>query len=304
MEEEQRRVRAHSDNTGRPYFSINYKLSLSAKDLLALALDEMEVIDSDFGESTPLPPPPPPPSSSIAQRRNSGFDSSDKLMKMVELAERVPGTPTGQYRERKRTVGGGTTTHVPGHQANQKKSNAPTQDKSVRRTKSATTMADIELNRTAPVNRNIQPFQLGGGNANNNNKNTGGGGVQTQNMLPGFVTCLNSRNVAKYKVGQRYRDGVVVGIDDDHGKIIVYNEHLPRGALTVLKTRDAGKYDKGFVLEDVRGQFLGTVHAVDRVQNLLVLNTAPNGPNEFSSAEMAAAPPPPLLFTGGGVIVN
>jgi len=285
MEEEERRGRAHSDNTGRPYFSINYKLSLSAKDILALVLDEMETIDTDMGEATP---PSPPHTSSIGQRRNSGFDPSDKLMKIVELvAEKAPGTPTGQYRERKRTVGSGTTAHIPLNFPAGKKSNA-NEDKTVRRTKSASTMADIELNRTAP----IVPGQF---------KTSSTPQVQTQNMLPGFVTCLNSRNVAKYKVGQRYRDGIVVGIDDDHGKIIVYNEYLPRGALTVLKTRDAGRYDKGFVLEDVRGQFLGTVHAVDRVQNLIVLNTSPTNQSDYSAATELASPP--LMFTGG-VTVN
>ena len=278
MEEEERRIRAHSDHTGRPYFSINYKLSLSAKDLLALALDEMEVIDTDFGEPTPILPPAP--SVSISQRRNSGFDSSDKLMKMVELTEKAPGTPTSQYRERKRVVGSSTTSHIPLNAPEQKKSNAP-QDKSVRRTKSAMTMSDIELARTAPAMK--APLEIGTPNP-----------VQSQNMLTGFVTCLNSRNVAKYKVGQRYRDGIVVGIDDDHGKIIVYNENLPRGALTVLKTRDAARYDKGFELEDVRGQFLGTVHAVDRVQNLLVLNTYPTGgAPENNDTKM---PPPPALL--------
>lgn len=297
MEEEQRRVRAHSDHTGRPYFSINYKLSLSAKDLLALALEEMEVIDSDYGDPTPLPPPPP--SVSVSQRRNSGFDSSDTFMSKVnELAEKAPGTPSSQYRERKRLGGASTTAHIPVTVPDNKKSNA-LHDKSVRRTKSAMTMTDIELNRTAPAITNLS-LDL------NQSQN------QTQNMLPGFVTCLNSRNVAKYKVGQRYRDGVVVGIDDDHGKIIVYNENMPRGALTVLKTRDAGKYDKGFVLEDVRGQFLGTVHAVDRVQNLIVLNTAPGSGSGSEVANDGRSPtkvvppaaPPPIVFATKSVKVN
>ena len=299
MEEEQRRVRAHSDHTGRPYFSINYKLSLSAKDLLALALEEMEVIDTDFGEPTPLPPPPPHPASSVSQRRNSGFDNSDSWLKIVELNERAPGTPTSQYRKRTNGTGGSTVTHIPlsSDQNSSKTSKKNTQnsatDKTVRRIKSASTMAEIELNRTAPANP--AAFQTG----ISENKVT----VQTQNMLPGFVTCLNSRNVAKYNVGQRYRDGVVVGIDDDHGKIIVYNENLPRGALTVLKTRDAARYDKGFVLEDVRGQFLGTVHAVDRVQNLLVLNTTPSSGTDFSGSVNSAPPPPTMIFSGG-VTVN
>jgi hypothetical protein len=257
-----------------------------------MALEEMEVIDSDFGEPTPLPPAPP--TTSVSQRRNSGFDNVDTLMKLVELTERAPGTPTSQYRERKRTVGPPTTSHIPATVQESKKSNA-TQDKSVRRTKSAMTMADIELNRTAPV-ANIS-FAL-----NEPQKEP------AQNMLPGFVTCLNSRNVGKYKVGQRYRDGVVVGIDDEHGKIIVYNENMPRGALTVLKTRDAGRYDKGFVLEDVRGQFLGTVHAVDRIQNLLVLNTATTNGPATSNASISAPQtsvttkpvvlPPPLVLKG------
>jgi hypothetical protein len=87
---------------------------------------------------------------------------------------------------------------------------------------------------------------------------------------------------------------VVVGIDDDHGKIIVYNEQLPRGALTVLRTNNAGRYDRGFVLEDTRGVFLGMVHALDRVQNLLVLNTSTQAEEE----DLLEAPLPLAFATG------
>ncbi|KAH9260565.1 hypothetical protein BASA81_001032 [Batrachochytrium salamandrivorans] len=255
MEEQARRVRAHSDNTGRPYFSIDYTLSLAQSGDAAMGGGYMEIIEHDNGEETPelYSPMLAPPSSSTAQRRNSEFTSTDKV-KLHTSADLLfsqkapPGTPSSQHRKKAHQF---TPREDPVCEA--------TLSLPVRRVKSATSMQDLELNRSAPP---VSPFQ-----ASNR-------GVGDQNMLPGFVTCLNSRNVGKYKVGQRYRDGVVVGIDDDHGKIIVYNENLPRGALTVLRTQNADRYDRGFVLEDVRGGWLGTVHALDRIQNLLVLNTS------------------------------
>lgn len=253
MEEQARRVRAHSDNTGRPYFSIDYTLSLAQGGDATGGY--MEIIEHDNGEATPelFSPMLPPPQSSTAERRNSEFTSTDKV-KLQTSADLLfsqkapPGTPSSQHRKKPHQF---TPREEP---ACELASGPP-----VRRVKSATSMQDLELNRSAPA---VSPFQVSSHRTSD------------QNMLPGFVTCLNSRNVGKYKVGQRYRDGVVVGIDDDHGKIIVYNEHLPRGALTVLRTQNADRYDRGFVLEDVRGGWLGTVHALDRVQNLLVLNTS------------------------------
>lgn len=164
-------------------------------------------------------------------------------------------------------------------------------NKVVRRVKSSSTMREVELNRTAPAPSKAalqQPTVK----------------IADAELLPGFVTCLNSRNVSKYRKGQKYRDGLIIGIDEEHGKIIVYNENMPRGALTIIKTRDAGRYERGYQVEDVRGSSFGTVHAVDRESNLLVLNTGAGGVEGRSttvggggsgaSAKPPPPPPPPL----------
>lgn len=52
---------------------------------------------------------------------------------------------------------------------------------------------------------------------------------------------------------------------------------MPKGALVVLKTRNASRYEKGYPVTNVQGIVLGTVHAIDHVQNLLVVNTSKNG---------------------------
>ena len=47
---------------------------------------------------------------------------------------------------------------------------------------------------------------------------------------------------------------------------------MPKGALVVLKTRNASRYEKGYPVTNVQGIVLGTVHAIDHIQNLLVVN--------------------------------
>lgn len=258
MKEQGRRVRAHSNNTGRPYYNIDYRLSLTDRDFLGIFADGgIEVIEFDNGEETP-PMPFALAESSTAMRRNSELTAADRGKLTVSCTELLhtpnggPSTPSTQHR--KKLNGNNPLMLFP----SPKEEDSLPIHPPVRRIKSASTMQDLELNRSAPLHQ-FSPAA-----------NT----VLDQNALPGFVTCLNSRNVGKYRVGQRYRDSVVVGIDDEHGKIIVYNENLPKGALTVLRTQNAGKYDRGYPLEDARGVLLGTVHALDRVQNLLVLNTA------------------------------
>jgi hypothetical protein len=78
--------------------------------------------------------------------------------------------------------------------------------------------------------------------------------------------------VAKYRIGQAYKRGTIIGIDEELGKIVVFHKDMPPGALTVLKSNDASRYEKGFSIADAQGHELGIVHAVDRRQNLLVLN--------------------------------
>jgi hypothetical protein len=231
MQEEDRRVRAHSDHTGRPYFSINYKLSLSGRDLLAAALAECEPYDDADAAKTPT----------LGHRRMSESELASGV-KIQSMQEDAPGTPsTNNFRLRKSP------------EAAPPSSSSSAQD-TPRRTKSLGTMAEIELNRQAPA---LPVSRLGA----------------HVESLQGFVTCLNSRNVQKYKVGQKYRDGIIVGIDDEHGKLIVYNAAMPQGTLTVMKTKDASRYDRGFLVEDSAGKALGTVHARDIVANILVINT-------------------------------
>ena len=282
MQETGRRVRTESDDTKRPYFSVNYKLSLSGRDLLALAFEEAN------GASRPSSPGA---SLSVAdelhlQRRASdltgighvglgGSSSAAVNARRLDLADLgsesgaildadavaalAPGTPKGASQRRKVTGNKSQSPPVP------KRTDlaAPGGDgeKTVRRIKSSATMREVELNRTAPPAPKAllqQPTLK----------------IADAELLSGFVTCLNSRNVGKYKKGQRYRDGLILGIDEDHGKIIVYNDQMPRGALTILKTRDAARYERGYQVEDVRGKCFGTVHAVDRDANLIVLNTS------------------------------
>lgn len=197
MQEEARKVRAHSDLTGRPYFSINYKLSLSGRDLLSLALNEcnLETIDSDFGgEATP--PSPAFSFNSIGQRRNSAMDSSQRT-KIVDLMQssKTPGTPTSQFRK---TFNSPTTTTTTNKDINKVEESSP--PPSMRRVKSASTMAELELNRSAPM---LVKFST---SANSSSEKTAfqQQQQQQQHMLPGFVTCLNSRNVAKYSVVSGY----------------------------------------------------------------------------------------------------
>jgi hypothetical protein len=237
MQEEERRVRANSDHTGRPYFSINYSLSLSGRDLLAMALAECEPYDDPDQVKTP----------SLGHRRMSDTELAQGV-KMQSLQEDAPGTPSTQ-NSRLRKQPSSLLKAAPAG------TSAPSAvNDSVRRTKSLATMTEIELSRSAPA----LPLSRLGPNVES---------------LQGFVTCLNSRNVTKYKVGQKYRDGVIVGIDDEHGKLIVYNAALPQGSLTVMKTRDASRYDRGFLVEDSTGAPIGTVHARDVVANILVVNT-------------------------------
>jgi hypothetical protein len=176
MEEEGRRVRAHSKETGRPYYSINYKLSLSGRDLLSMALDEMEQIETDKnGDATP--PEPMRPQSD--QRRNSGIETSRLSVSTVDLvASQAPGTPTSQFRRKQLN-----------HDFSPAPAAAVEPELARRRTRSDSTI-DFELNRSAPratFDPNPRPSAS----------------PENQSMLPGFVTCLNSRNVGKYKVGQR-----------------------------------------------------------------------------------------------------
>lgn len=67
--------------------------------------------------------------------------------------------------------------------------------------------------------------------------------------------------------------GVIVAIDEEQRKIVVYHANMPRGALILVTTENAHRYEKGYPVEDAEGQSLGCVHAVDRVQNMLVVNT-------------------------------
>jgi len=257
MQEEDRRVRAHSDHTGRPvrgtqiavaahtltllaqYFSINYKLSLSGRDLLAQALAETEPYDDPDAVKTP----------SLGHRRMSESELSNTYGVAIQsLVEESPGTPKMASARLRKGADPISPSAVPPVPATLLASSEP------RRTKSLSTMSETELGRSAPA---IPVSRL----------------ASNAESLQGFVTCLNSRNVSKYKVGQKYRDGVIVGIDDEHGKLVVYNANMPRGTLIVVKTKDASRYDRGYVVDDSLGKPLGSVHARDTVANILVVNT-------------------------------
>jgi hypothetical protein len=309
MEEQERRVRTNSNEMGRPYFSINYKLSLSGRDLLSLAFAEMSQQDEQQDGSVSA-------ADEIAlQRRASDLSSMKQDLTMKEIVEEVtdnaPGTPKSAHQKKK------INNNNNSNNASNKKNNnnngnnnngnnnystttttkddntqdeLPTiaDDKLLRKVKSSSGIREIELNRTAPA-PTISSLTL---------KVADGAGE----MLQGFVTCLNSRNVQKYRKGQKYRDGLIVGIDDEHGKIIVYNENLPRGALTIMKTKDSARYERGFQVEDLKGKPLGTVHAVDREANLIVLNSAANStgsgppPAPTTTTTSSSSIPPPILL--------
>ena len=105
------------------------------------------------------------------------------------------------------------------------------------------------------------------------NSNTATATVHSS-LQGGLVTCLNSKNTAKYRVGQPYRSGFIVGIDTRLNKIIVYCPHLPSGALMIMRSSSAAKYDRGFEVTTPRGKYMGLVHAIDDLQNLIVVNTS------------------------------
>lgn len=212
--------------------------------------------------------------SSVAYRRMSENDEYVDL-KSTMLSD-APNTPRSRHVkvfqaamvDRNSSGNSNSTTYA---------SNLDDAKLKLKRANSDSTMAGLELNRTAPLNKpSFDPTTK----SELNLKKQPGVLIKINtlddNMLQGFVTCLNSRNVQKYKLGQKYRDGKIVGIDDTNGKIIVYNEKLPRGSLTILKTQNAHRYEKGYSLEDVKGNLLGIVHAIDHVANIIVLNTAVN----------------------------
>ena len=256
MEETIRLVRAHSDETQRPYYTIRFNLSLEGRSLFASAQQQAETAAAAV-EAIHRP-----------QMRRSvsagNLDSATNGAINVGLREALDGMPStpqrggGRKRWRQERPSPAPITAVPPGPV-------------LRRSQSAATQEQFALFRSAPA-----PARPATDAAH-------GAGWMPQALQQHkargkafFVTCLNSKNVAKYSVGQRYRKvGVVVGIDAELGKIIVASDVLPASALVCMRTRRAARYERGHEMCDVRGNAIGTVHAVDRIHNLVVVNTAP-----------------------------
>ena len=141
----------------------------------------------------------------------------------------------------------------------------------VRRSKSAAGATEMGVFREGDPGTGLFDISTGSGRMSSSIHATA---TIHSNLQTGLVTCLNSKNTAKYRVGQPYRSGFIVGIDTRLNKIIVYCPHLPPGSLLIMRSSSASKYDRGFEVCTPHGKFMGLVHAIDDVQNLVVVNTA------------------------------
>lgn len=275
MQEQQRMVRAISEDTERPYFRIRYRLSLSGKELLADALsggnahhsmysDSMMDLDGEAGMFSDQPLRQRHSKSVIVggtSRQNNTGGMSIPFQSMPQVSE-MPGTPRSQYKmPETATFSWDTKTFDNDSEQNLEESDASQRRTSngIKRTNS-TGMLEMEVNRYGSPCVPLHQLQHEAKEDNLRSK--------------GLVTCLNSKNVKKYSVGQRYRRGIIFGIDEEQGKIIVLHKDMPAGALCIMRTGNSNRYEKGYPVEDARGNRLGTVHAIDRHQDLIVLNTS------------------------------
>lgn len=235
MEEKRRVVRAVSEDTERPYFRIQYNLSLSGRDLFGEALNLTSQADSFEQDNMEM-------ESRFAEKRRSKsvhglMVRNDRLNQEFVSSS----TPRGKHAK--------FAHHLPSLPEDTKVDSNET----MKRTRSVGNL-DVEVNRYGCPK--LEPENL-----------------HREDLGMGLITCLNSKNIKKYTVGQSYRRGVIVAIDEEQRKIVVYHANMPRGALILVTTENAHRYEKGYPVEDADGHVLGCVHAVDRVQNMLVVNT-------------------------------
>lgn len=300
MQEQTRMVRAISEDTERPYFRIRYRLSVSGREMLqdalngnlsragqqhmngngnAMDIDEINVneyvnnymddVDVEMMTAKPL-----------RQRRSKSVvvgstHSSNPSMIMYQdqhqpiETSNLPTTPrTANQMPNTNMFSWDNNTQEFKNNDNEVNNNDETENRSsindsnnrsrMKRTNSAG-MLEMEVNRYGSpmvplhhLKHEIRPNSM---------------------LSQGLVTCLNSKNVKKYTIGQPYRRGVIYGIDEEQGKIIVLHKDMPAGALTIMRTGNAKRYEKGYPVEDAKGNRFGIVHAIDRIQDLLVLNT-------------------------------
>lgn len=281
MEEQRRTVRAVSYDTERPYYTINYALPFAGREMLADALEadnnaeEAMCVDSTGAVDDDRFRHVPGQEFGRVQRSRSAAAPNElgvAANELEELESDMPGTPRTQNRRSCKAGFDPFNRKVQRQQAtNGTDSSNDVHASRYTRSRSVATAAELEVNRSAPpLSRDAL---LGYGNNNNNNNNDGSQGpVPLLSVQHGLVTCLNSKNVGKYRIGQSYKRGTIIGIDEELGKIVVFHKDMPPGALTVLKSNDASRYEKGFSITDSQGNELGMVHAVDRRQNMLVLN--------------------------------
>jgi len=278
MQESGRVIRCYSEDTERPYYQIRYRLSLTGKELLANAL----------GDGSGEDGPGRAVRSSSVSTTVSSSDNVDVEMGGIEsrlLRSRSVESPSGKANDAKLLSFSNATPGTPRsrHQKGQKIF-IPTIDEhstemdldhpaidpqGLRRSKSAGTELELHLHRGAPAIPIESLYS-----SDENLKSLKDTYPQFVAEFRGLVTCLNSKNVRKYRVGQSYRKGIVIGIDTVQGKIIVFQKDMPIGSLVVMRSANASRYEKGFTVQDVQGRTIGTVHAIDQQQNLLVVNTA------------------------------
>jgi len=285
-------VRCYSEDTERPYFQIRYRLSMTGKELLAQALNggppegararrsssvcttatlpgilEHHVNGPGAGEDVQMTDAPDAKIQNRTSRtRSMGATNDTEIgVQLTDFPSQAPGTPRSNYRR-------GQQKRFSQNVENQNYENAASStcdDGGMRRTMSAGNDDEFQLHRGAP------PIPIASLYDKEDHLR------QLREVYPqlgsefrGLVTCLNSKNVRKYCIGQNYRKGVVIGIDEVQGKIIVFQKNMPIGTLIVMHTGDPSRYEKGYAVQDVQGRMIGTVHAIDHSQKLLVVNTS------------------------------
>lgn len=285
MQEDSRVVRCYSEDTERPYFQIRYRLSLTGKELLADALSG----NPTFGLMGGRPARSESVSTTVSMAPNGaqdpsvfgggyGFNGIHSIGGDEQVTNRMsrsrslegPNSPGNYMNDFSGFQGSGYRFPPPHGSFPESDGNShmdidSNQVHELRRSKSAGTASEFHMNRGAPA-ISMEDLQ--------NVKNLEEMYPEFAPEFRGLVTCLNSKNVRKYRVGQPYRKGVIIGIDEEQGKIIVFQRNMPVGTLVVMRSDDTNRYEKGYTVQDIQGRILGTVHAIDRMQKLLVVNTS------------------------------
>jgi hypothetical protein len=283
MQEQQRTVRAYSEDTERPYFQIRYRLSLSGRELLAAALDtpaqsgggrsartdSVATTVTTIHENLAMDEEEKGTGQRIYRSRSLEAPSDNSTVSdLADITSNMPGTPRTNNRK---AAGQQSPNPFSLTQAGEADAEMEAADDvpALRRTRSAGSPAELQMARGSPA-LPTEDLYL----ADAHVKGLKEAYPQLMNEFRGLVTCLNSKNVRKYRVGQAYRKGVVIGIDEPQGKIIVYAKNLPGGTLVVMRSDSVARYEKGYLVQDVQGRQLGCVHAIDHQQGLLVVNTS------------------------------